>query len=781
VKRQPIKRVPVLIASGVIMLIGLLRWVQVGFFESLERMTYDMRAREALKFAPTVATNLGFVFIDDASIAFVRTNRSLGYRAGLYWPRHVYGRLVEELAAQGARAVALDVIFGELRPFDSMVQMGDQSPMESDDFFALQMRRANNVILAVPPGLTPPSLFLTNALARGDISTHKDYPEGVLRRAQAFRVSRKWHFAFRQVAADPEFGVDLDQARVESGQVVLPRGGGDDIKVPLDREGNFDLAAFGGENLPPGMARKAKPFTEERLWHMGVVLAAQELQVDLTKAEVDLKQGRITLRGAGGVERVIPVDAEGYFYIDWCLPPNHPQLTQEAIQGLLWQEHLRLVGRTNELKNRWNGKLVVVGSSATGNDLTDRGATPLKPDTLLVSQHWNVANSIITGRFIRRAPLAAELGLIVLLGVLAALLTWKLRVLAASGLVALLVAAYVVFGLVLYVQTRYWLPVVLPVGGALLMTHVCLVTWRVVFEQTERHRVKSIFSKIVSPKIVNELLAAETLSLGGARREITVFFADVRGFTELTDTSQERVAEFVRDHNLVGAAAEACFDEQAKETLNTVNHYLGLVADTVIKQDGTLDKFIGDCVMAFWGAPTPNPKHALACVRAAIEAQRAVYQLNQQRSTENKKRELENLAHFSGGQPPKPILPILLLGSGINTGMATVGLMGSAAEMQNYTVFGREVNLASRLETASGRGRIFIGQATYEHLLRDDPALAATCIELPSRDLKGFRTAVKAYEVPWRPPGAAPLDEEFSTAPAADTTSVTGFIQRGGG
>ena len=76
--------------------------------------------------------------------------------------------------------------------------------MESDEFFAVQMRRAGNVILAVPPDLTPPSLFLTNAFALGDIATHKDYPEGVLRRAQAFRVIRKWHFAFRQVAADPE-------------------------------------------------------------------------------------------------------------------------------------------------------------------------------------------------------------------------------------------------------------------------------------------------------------------------------------------------------------------------------------------------------------------------------------------------------------------------------------------------------------------------------------------------------------------------------------------------
>ena len=177
---------------------------------------------------------------------------------------------------------------------------------------------------------------------------------------------------------------------------------------------------------------------------------------------------------------------------------------------------------------------------------------------MLPSQHWNVANSIIVGRFIRRAPLAAELALIALLGVAAALATWKSRVLVASGLVALLAVAYVVLGFVLFVQTRYWLPLVLPVTGALL-AHGSLITWRVVFEQAERRRVKSIFSRIVSPKIVNELLSAETLKLGGARREITVFFADVRGFTQLTDTSQEHVAEYVRSRNLSGEAAEACF------------------------------------------------------------------------------------------------------------------------------------------------------------------------------------------------------------------------------
>jgi class 3 adenylate cyclase len=97
---------------------------------------------------------------------------------------------------------------------------------------------------------------------------------------------------------------------------------------------------------------------------------------------------------------------------------------------------------------------------------------------------------------------------------------------------------------------------------------------------------------------------------------------------------------------------------------------------------------------------------------------------------------------------------LLLLGSGINTGMATAGLMGSetstGVRQANYTVFGREVNLASRLEGLSGRGRIFISEATYRHLQRDDPALAATCVAQPLANLKGISSAVQAYEVPWR-------------------------------
>jgi len=283
-----------------------------------------------------------------------------------------------------------------------------------------------------------------------------------------------------------------------------------------------------------------------------------------------------------------------------------------------------------------------------------------------------------------------------------------------------------------------------------LIEHISLVTYRVVFEEREKRHVKSIFSKIVSPDVVNELLGAEKLSLGGARREITVFFADVRGFTTFTDQLQEDVAEYVRTHNVDLETAEKYYEESARETLEIVNLYLAAVADAVKKYNGTLDKYIGDCVMAFWNAPVANEKHALAAVEAAIESQRAIHQLNQRRLAENSAREAENRVRIAAGQPPKPLHIALQLGTGINTGTATVGLMGSNQHILNYTVFGREVNLASRLEGVSGSGRIIISDTTYNHLLRHAPALAATCTELFPVQVKGIKNAVRIYEVKWK-------------------------------
>jgi class 3 adenylate cyclase/CHASE2 domain-containing sensor protein len=747
VKLKPFQRTAVLVAVFTLTLICVVRLRQFDFFERLEWMTYDLRAKAALNFPAPVATNLAFVSIEESSIKAVQSGR-LGYSFGLYWPRQVYGRLVEELSAQGDKATAFDVLFGELRPDHPPVQMADGSLMESDNFFALQMRRAGNTIIAATPDLLPPELFATNAFALGGISTEND-SDGVLRRVKAFNVCRRWHPLFKKAAE--KFNLDLADAKFAPGKIILPQiGTTNTVVVPVDAENDFALTNFVGDKLPPGVAPKAKAFTDQRIWQMGIVLAAQELKLDLAHAEINLPHGIITLSGTNGVERVIPVDANGYFYIDWRLTPNDPNITRAPIESLLWQNHQRLSGETNGLNDEFRGKLVVVGSTAQGNDLTDRGATPLSRDAFLVSQYWNIANSVITGRFITRASLPVDLALIIFLGALTAFLTWQLRAFLASIGVLLLIVAYIAVAFYAFVEYRYWLPIVFPVVGAILVEHIMLVTYRVVFEEREQRRVKSVFSKIVSPNVVNELLQAKKLSLGGARREITVFFADVRGFTTFTDEMQQRATEYVGHQRIDTGTAGKWFDESARETLETVNLYLAAVADAVKKHDGTLDKYIGDCVMAFWGAPTPNEKHALACVRAAIDAQRAIDELNQKRLEESSSKEIENRIRISAGLPSKPPPPALRLGIGVNSGLVNVGLMGSDAHILNYTVFGREVNLASRLEGVSEGGRIIISYATYRQLLSEDPMLAATCVEMSPVVIKGFRDAVRIYEVPWQ-------------------------------
>ena len=715
---KTVKPIPVLIGA---LTIGLAVFFHSAIFkrhfdifERLEWVTYDKRVKIANQFPAPCATNLAFVQIEEVTVKILS---EAPYRRNWPYPRHLHGRLVRELAAQKAKVIGFDVIFGELNTSDSPVFMPDKTTMESDDFFAMQMQKAGNVIIAAeaePIGknlsaeeksahesqrVFPPPLFETNAMAIGDIVADSD-SDGVLRRARAF----------------------------------------------------IDDAEHG------------------RRWHMGILLAAKELGLDLQHAIRE--PGRLILNSTKGFQRIIPIDDEGFFYINWSITAKDPRLTRMFYALPILLDDARHTGSPEESRdsylktweafrtefpgtslvgdNPMKDKLVIVGSTLVGNNLTDRGATPLDKKDLLVSKHWNVANSVITNQFIHRSSHIVELLIIIFLGIIAAVVTLQLRALTASFVVIALIVAYISLGFILFIQYRYWIPLVMPVVGAMLMTHVSMVTYRVRIEQNERRRVKSVFSKIVSPNVVNELLNAEKLSLKGARRNITVFFADVRGFTEMTDLHQARAEEYVRQHNLKGDAAEAHYDLQAHETLDTVNRYLSIIADKVKEHNGTLDKYIGDCVMAFWGAPTANEKHALSCVRAAIDAQRSMFALNQERENENNRREQENPARIAAGKDPLLILPLLSLGTGINTGTTIVGLMGSDAHILNYTVFGREVNLASRLESVSGRGRIIIGESTFRDLQRDDPVLAATCVELPSVTVKGIKNAVKIFEVPWK-------------------------------
>ena len=715
------------------------------FFQRLEWISYDWRLRVAHRLEPPMSSKLGLVFMSDDSLAvFSQGKLGTNFQFGLKWPRHLYGRLVRELNAQGATAIGLDLLFNDHRVDHLPIQTAEGT-IPSDLFFRQQLSNRGNVLLGATEEVVPDAFFQTAPSQWGEVSHELD-SDGVLRRDRAFRDYRLWHPLISHEALLR--GWDLQNALVLSNQIVFPRKGEEAraFVLSLNPDGYFDPTEV-GTKPKDGLVRLYKPFQEGRVWHLGIALAARQLNLDLDTAVLDSKKNQIILSGTNGLQRIIPINRHGEFLIDWTITLKDKRLTAEAFESMVSKDILRQLG--SNVVEQFSGKVVVVGSTATGNDLSDRGPTPLEKDTFLTTNYLNVANSLLTGRFIRQTPLWLNLLLIGLMGLAGAGFTWKLPAIWASGLVVVLTAGMVLLEMSIFLRHRWWLPMVVP-ALSLLLTHFGLLTYQTLFEQNERRRIKDIFSKLVSPNVVNELLQAERLSLIGAREQVTVFFADIRGFTEVTDRCHARAEEYVRANELGRAEAKVYFDQQAQVMLHTVNLYLSLVADVIKKHQGTLDKYIGDCVMAFWGAPTPNEQHALECVGAAIDAQRAIDELNQQRALINEAREAENRNRVANGQCPLPPFELLKLGIGINTGVVTVGLMGSDVHGLNYTIFGRDVNLASRLEGFSGPGRIVISEGTYLELLRLAPFIADRCVALPPRKFKGFETGpVQIFEVMW--------------------------------
>jgi adenylate cyclase len=186
--------------------------------------------------------------------------------------------------------------------------------------------------------------------------------------------------------------------------------------------------------------------------------------------------------------------------------------------------------------------------------------------------------------------------------------------------------------------------------------------------EAEQERIRQTFGRIVAPRVRDRLLSDPShLRLDGLRQKVTILFADISGFTPFSESTPP-------------------------ETLfKVLNEYLSLAARAILEEEGTLDKFIGDAVMALWNAPDPQPDHALRAVRAAL----AILERSQKAY-----RHMENPAHH------------LQFRIGVATGDAMVGNVGTR-ELFNYTAIGDTVNLAQRLEVTAPPGQILIDQATY--------------------------------------------------------------------
>jgi adenylate cyclase len=229
------------------------------------------------------------------------------------------------------------------------------------------------------------------------------------------------------------------------------------------------------------------------------------------------------------------------------------------------------------------------------------------------------------------------------------------------------------------------------------IVYVTALICRITSVQADRRDTKNIFGKYVSSQVAHEILNladSDRLKLGGVRREVTVFFSDIRGFTAMSEKM----------------SPEAVVD--------TLNKYLGIIIDCILANGGMINKFAGDSIMAVWNTPEDQAEHCLMAVKAALEAQQAAAKLP------------------VGADEPK-----VQFGIGINTGPALAGSIGTEGRAE-YTVIGDTVNLASRICSGTPGGQVWIGTQTYEQV----KTLVET-VELEPQSFKGKSERVKVYQV----------------------------------
>ena len=361
----------------------------------------------------------------------------------------------------------------------------------------------------------------------------------------------------------------------------------------------------------------------------------------------------------------------------------------------------------NVAPEKFAGKLVVVGTSAIG--LLDVKTTPVLSAMPGVEVHAQLLEAALTNSLLVSPSYAIVVEMIAALigGVALALLAPAASVLTLFASAALAAAAFVAASWILYSRYQMLFDATFPLI-ATLSVYMSMVLMGYFREQLDRRRIRSAFAQYLSPTLVEQLAnSPQRLVLGGEERVITVLFSDVRGFTTIAETYKDN------PHGLT----------------TLMNRFLTPLTNAIMARNGTIDKYMGDAVMAFWNAPLDDPAHERDACHAALDMLERVDRLNQERERE---------AYTSGAR----FVPIKI-GIGINTGRCTVGNMGSDLRFQ-YTVMGDSVNLASRLEgqTKAYGLSILIGSRTAA-AVADEFAL----LEIDSIRVKGKTEAEVIYAI----------------------------------
>ncbi len=615
----------------------------------LERTAYDWRFRQLAR--PELASkDVVIIALDNVSFESPEMLKNFGRWP---WRRRLYPQLLWYLRQAQARAIAIDVTFA-----------GADAHEGDDELFAQFLGERDDTVLA----------FSFTRLQNTEAAKHPDLQPN------------EWSVANAACGPAMEYtGLEISLTKLNQ----KARGLGC-ITVRPDADGVLRRASllfrYGDAHYPALALAVAAPF-----------LDSPPNPLHDRRAEFlcggPLRSGKLRL---GTLE--IPVEQpNGKALVYWYGPENtfrHYPVYQIFNSALALDQGAPPAVALSE----FNDRIVLIGPTAIS--LADFRPSPFSPNLPGVEYHATLISNLLQGHFVRPAGDAWAMLAIVLLSLGTSLAVWRFTDWRAYTAAAVgLALGFLALNFLLFHAARVSLVLVAPLAAAAITYGTGNLT-RYVTEGREKKRYRSTLMKYVSPQIVEAMTADRRLAeLHNEKRDLTVLFSDVRGFT----TMSEKIP--------------------VDQLVATLNEFLNAMVEVIFRNQGTLGKFVGDCVMAFWGAPLRLENHAELAARTALQMQAALEQLNQRWKQQGR--------------------PELKIGVGINSGEMIFGNIGSERRM-DFTVIGDNVNLAARLESVTKelKASIVISDATYQRI-----ADVAEVRDLGTIHVKGKDVPIHVYEL----------------------------------
>jgi adenylate cyclase len=617
----------------------ILAWIGPALLVRLEQTSFDFRLK--LRGTRDPGSDIVLVAVDEKSL------KELGRWP---WSRAEQARLIRTIGADGPTVVGLDIIYAE--------------PEQSEAYRALQ--QVNALFESAESEVRE---ALSQRLAAADTDRQL---------AASVRNTRRVVVAFSFLVPDsaapplrPPAAVSVPDYVERSAFILVREGRSGEALEPYEAaelQPPLKLIADEAVGLghvytvpdPDGVTRReylALRFGDE--YYPSFALAVARVALGLPQDRMELTLGEDVRLG----ETVIPSDEKGRMLIDYVGPErSFPYISATDVI------HQRVARGT------FAGKVVLVGAAALGT--YDQKATPFSANMPAIEKNATVIENILHQRFLAKSLWAwlVDAAVIVLSGLG---LGWALpRMGAGAGalLAGAAVAGFAAVTQALFVAWGLWLDFVHP-SLTMLAVFLSATVLRSMTHERLAREIRAMFIRYVSPQIVEELIRDPgKAKLGGERRELTMLFSDVVGFTAFSE------------------------NRSAEEVVLQLNEYLGAMTEVVFRWNGTLDKFFGDTIVVFWGAPLDQPDHVELAVKCALHMRQRLSELQAKWKAEGK----VPLEH----------------GIGINTGMAVVGNIGADGKKMDYTMIGDQVNLAARVEglTRKFRYPILLTEHTAERL-----------------------------------------------------------------